>query len=137
MSAQAAKRMRASMDIDAEACSNVNDCTWFVKSDTKENTQYTAHHCKEKCTGRGGTNRQCEVFERCGGCHHTHTCSCADACVAGRTCKHILLVLRVQGVWQPQITSSCEAVITPPDIPTQRVNPNTRMCDQMKVKLEV
>ena len=119
------KRMRASLAIDADKVSPISDVSWLLISEVTTSVPYLVRHCAEMCNGRTGIGECYEAFQRCGGCRHTFACTCPDATAGGQTCKHILDVLRVTGIWNPILSSQpTHGMITHPSNNVQ-VTPGT------------
>lgn len=105
VSARLGQRMRASIGLCSESVTQVIESSWLVERDSTNCPPYVVRQCTSSCHGRTGSEELCEAFQRCGGCRHMYSCTCADATAGGHTCKHILLVLRVLGIWKPNVSS--------------------------------
>lgn len=94
--------MRSSLAMAVDTVSALSAEAWLVNSETTSFAPFIVRQCAETCADPTRSGESCEAFRRCSGCRHMYSCTCADATAAGQTCKHILVVIRSLGKWQPQ-----------------------------------
>lgn len=125
--------MRSSLEMNVDTVSALSNDAWLVDSQTHPGAPYVVRQCAEQCSDPARIGESCEAFRRCSGCRHMYSCTCADATAAAQTCKHILVVIRSLGIWQPQ--QSADSIFA--NISTPQCNDDVvaRTCEQECQKL--